>query len=61
MIIPDGTKAGETFKAMGTWRLAKDGQIELCAIQDNEVSNSTAYDNKPKGFVQTYADTMKGS
>lgn len=62
MIIPDGTKAGETFKAIATFRLQKDNQLELCAIQDNEVGDSASEDKKEKkGFVETYADTMKGS
>lgn len=54
--LPEGTKSGDTFKCMDTWKLGSDGKCELVAIQDEPVDESSS----KKGFVTSYEDAMKG-
>jgi hypothetical protein len=57
--VPEGTKPGEMFEAMSTFRLNDNGQLTLEAIDGNSLSGSPEEDYEEEGEEEGKAP-MKG-
>jgi len=56
--VPEGTKDGETFKEIATFRVSK-GKLTLLSIGDDEVAISR--DKKPKGAKQAISEELQNA